>query len=331
MSRTWRQRIIRVLKACKLERFIIGDGPSKKPITLTNRNVYILPTREGMIFVLILLTMLLAAFNYRNNLLFMLTFLLTGLGVVSMLHTWRNLVRLTFQAGRVSPVFAGETVHFQVQLNNTGQRARLNLQLRPDEHGENVQTVITDQPDNDMALLDLPCPATQRGLLDLGRFTISTRFPLGLFRAWSYLDLNMQAIIYPRPGKPAPLPPPEVGHTRDNAQAGEGMDDFKSLREYVPQDSSRHVHWKASARGQGMLTKEFAGEGTVERWLNWNNLANLSTEARLSQLCRWVLDSEQAGERYGLRLPGIEIAPTQGEKHLCHCLRTLALYQVRQQ
>jgi len=329
MSQTWHQRIIRVLKVFNLERFFIGDGPSRKPITLTNRNVYILPTREGIIFVLILLTMLLAAFNYRNNLLFMLTFLLAGLGVVAMLHTWRNLVRLTFQAGRVSPVFAGETVRFQVQLNNTEKRARFNLQLHPDEHGKNVQSIITDQASNDTNLLDLPCPTTQRGLLDLGRFTISTRFPLGLFKAWSYLDLNMQAIIYPRPSKPVPLPPPEAGYAHGTAQAGEGMDDFKSLREYVPQDSSRHVHWKSAARGQGMLTKEFAGEGTIQRWLNWDKLAHLGTEARLSLLCRWVLDSEQSGERYGLRLPHIEIAPARGEKHLYHCLQTLALFQVR--
>ena len=331
MSKIGQQRFIRVLKALKLERFFIGDGPSKKPVTLTSRSVYILPTREGMIFVLVLLAMLLTAFNYRNSLLFMLTFLLTGLGFVAMLHTWRNLVGLTFQAGRASPVFAGEMARFQVQLNNAGQRARLNLQLRPDEHGKKIQTIIADQPGNDTALLDLPCPATQRGLLNLGRFTISTRFPLGLFRAWSYLDLNMHAVIYPRPGKPAPLPPPETGRTRGNAQAGEGMDDFKSLREYIPQDSPQHIHWKASARGQGMLTKEFAGEGAVERWLNWDNLANLGIEARLSQLCRWVLDADKAGERYGLRLPGIEIAPAQGEKHLYHCLQSLALFRVEHQ
>jgi len=317
-----------LITALNLQRFFHGEGPSNQPVTLNSRRVYILPTREGYIFTFVLLAMLLAALNYRNALLYMLTFLITGLGIVAMLHTWRNLTDLTFRAGRVSPVFAGETARFQIQLNNQHERPRLNLHLVPNEHGSGVSKLVVDQPGNDTLLLDLPCPATRRGRLNLGRFTVSSRFPLGLFRAWSFLDLDMQALVYPRPGKPAPLPPPEPGQAKHNAQRGQGMDDFRSLREYVPQDSPRHVHWKAVARGQGMLTKEFSGEGASERWLNWNSLGNMGDESKLSQLCRWVLDADQAGDAYGLRLPGIEIAPGRGESHLYACLKALALFRL---
>ena len=330
MNKARTKLLDRIITALNLQRFFHGEGPIKQPITLTSRRVYILPTREGFIFSLVILAMLLAAFNYRNALLFMLTFLLTGLGIVAMLHTWRNLAGLSFRAGRVAPVFAGDTARFQIQINNQGSRPRLNLHLLPNEHGDHVSTVSMDQPGNDTVLQDLPCPASRRGRLNLGRFTVSSRFPLGLFRAWSYLDLDMQALVYPRPGHPAPMPPPEAGRAKHNVQRGQGMDDFKSLREYVPQDSPRHVHWKAVARGQGMLTKEFTGEGASERWLSWDSLGNLGDETRLSQLCRWVLDADQAGEAYGLRLPGKEILPDRGETHLSRCLQTLALFRIEQ-
>jgi len=330
MSATRTKLSDRIIAALNLQRFFHGEGPSNQPVTLNSRRVYILPTREGYIFALVLMAMLLAAINYRNALLYMLTFLLTGLGIVTMLHTWRNLVGLNFRAGRVSPVFAGDTARFQIQLNNSHERPRLNLHMVPNDHGEGVSKLSIDQPGNHTQLVDLPCPATRRGLLNLGRFTVSSRFPLGLFRAWSFLDLDMQALIYPRPGKPIPMPPPEPGKTKHNAQRAQGMDDFHSLREYVPQDSPRHVHWKAVARGQGMLTKEFTGEGASERWLNWDSLGNMGDESRLSQLCRWVLDADQAGEAYGLRLPGIEIAPDSGEAHLYKCLQALALFRLGQ-
>lgn len=317
----------RLIRALNLQRFFHGEGPTRQPVTLNSRRVYILPTREGFIFALVVLAMLIAAINYRNGLLYLLTFLLAGLGVVAMLHTWRNLTGLTFLAGRVAPVFAGETARFQIQIRNHDRRDRLNLQLLPREHGDGVGKVSLDQPGADASLMDIPCPATRRGRLRLGRFTVSSRFPLGLFRAWAHLDLDMQALVYPRPGKPAPLPPPEPGPAKYDTQRGQGVDDFRSLREYVPQDSPRHVHWKAVARGQGMLTKEFSGEGASERWLSWDSLGNLGIESKLSQLCRWVLDADKAGEAYGLRLPGNEIAPGRGESHLHQCLRALALFR----
>ncbi len=317
----------RLIKVFHLQRFFLGEGPTPQPITLNRRRVYILPTREGLIFALLVLAMLVAAINYKNGLLYILTFLLAGLAVVAMLHTWRNLIGLSFRAGRVAPVFAGETARFQIQINNPDKRHRLNLQLLPNEHGEGVSVVNTDQPANDTILLDLPCPATRRGRFNLGRFTVSSRFPLGLYRAWANLDLDMHALVYPRPAKPAPLPPAEPGRAKQHSQRGQGVDDFRSLRSYVPQDSPRHIHWKAVARGQGMLTKEFSGEGAHERWLSWDSLGNLATEAKLSQLCRWVLDADSIGETYGLRLPGVEIAPNHGESHLSQCLKSLALFR----
>jgi uncharacterized protein (DUF58 family) len=88
------------------------------------------------------------------------------------------------------------------------------------------------------------------------------------------------------------------------------------------------VAWKAVARSQKMLTKQFSGEAASELWLDWAALpAGLDVEARLSRLAGWVLLAERTGALYGLRLPGVELPPGQGESHSGACLRALALWE----
>ena len=155
-----------------------------------------------------------------------------------------------------------------------------------------------------------------------------TRFPLGLFRAWSYIEPAARCLVYPKPERSA-LPPPSA-----EAAAGAlrtqttGNDDFAGLRGYQPSDSPRHVAWKAVARSDVMLTKQFTGEAAAELWLDWRLLpSRMGPEQRLSRLAGWVLAAERAGAHYGLRLPGSEIAPRRGDSHSAACLQALALYQ----
>lgn len=307
------------------QRFFVGEGPSHEPVTLNRRRIFILPSREGLIFVLIVFAMLLAAINYRNGMIYLLTFLLAGLGVVAMLHTYRNMARLRFHAGRVEPVFAGETAQFSIQIHNPTDLDRYALSFLLNQHPDSAE-VTADILARDAVFIHLGCHSQYRGSLPLGRFTVSSRYPLGLFRAWSYLDLAMIGVVYPAPGLPQPLPPNDAGARHESQARVAGVDDFYGLRGYVPEDSPRHVHWKAVARGQGMVTKEFTGGGSSERWLTWEQTEGLATEARLSLLCRWLLDAEHAGDSYGLRLPGVDIFPGQGESQLHECLHALAFF-----
>ncbi len=320
--RDWRQRIIKLMK---IERLFYGEGPSQRPITLNRRRIFILPSGEGVIFGLVLIAMLFAAINYSNGMIYLLTFLLVGLSIVAILHTYRNLTGLRFQAGQVEPVFAGEVAQFSIRVGNPAGRDRFNLSLLLNDHST-PEELFVDIPAHDGCFVQLPCLCCHRGRLSLGRFTVSSRFPLGLFRAWSYLDLDMQAVVYPSPG-PDHLPPPgEQGGQEGGIPSGSGVDDFHALRSYTPQDSPRHVHWKAVARGQEMLTKEFVNLGVRERWFSLDQVMSSNIESRLSQLCRWVLDAEAAGEEYGLRLPGQEIGLGHGALHLHTCLNALALF-----
>ena len=163
--------------------------------------------------------------------------------------------------------------------------------------------------------------------MPLGRVKISSCFPLGLFRAWSWLETGQACIVYPKPGGKLPLPPTSVGNFEDQKGGQNGTDDFIGFRKYRPGDSTRNIAWKALAREQGPLVKRFDGKGAGKLMLDWDDLAHIrDTETRLSQLCRWILRTENEGIHYGLALPGNRIKPGHGELHMHYCLRKLAVY-----
>lgn len=106
------------------QRWLNRRIPPASSVELNQRRVFILPTRQGGAFGLALLVMLLAAINYQNSLAYGLTFLLLSLGVVTILHTYRNLAGLRLTALGADPVFAGERAGFRVRLKACGGRAR---------------------------------------------------------------------------------------------------------------------------------------------------------------------------------------------------------------
>ncbi|MFO7592530.1 MAG: DUF58 domain-containing protein [Pseudomonadota bacterium] len=301
------------------------DRPEHGPVTLGRRRVYIIPTRSGVIFALVLLAMLIGAINYQNSLAFALTFLLTGLAVVSMIHAVRNLYGLQLHGGQPRPVFAGASARFPLNLDNRGGPARYALKVMMDDH----PPITLDLSQDGGQWIELPRHAPHRGYLGAGRITLYTRYPLGLFHAWSYVTLSMRCLVYPRPDDSRGLPHETQQEYGSVGDQGRGSDDFTSLRTYHPGDSLRHVHWKALAREQGLMTKEFGGGITEELWLEWERLGNLGHEARLSRLCRQVLEADRLGLAYGLRLPGIELPIGHGDSHRRRCLETLALFGLK--
>lgn len=304
-----------------LARFLRGIGPESGPVRLDRRRVYILPTRQGLLLGGVLVAILLGAINYDNALAYALVFLLAGLGVVSILHTWRNLLGLRVEAGRCQAVFAGEQARFVIGLHNDTDEARPAVALTAPDGVETVWDVAVG-----LRWVELLRPAPRRGRLRAGRFTLATRFPLGLFRAWSPLELAMDCLVYPAPAPQRGLPPAQPGTEGGGGDGGQGHDDFAALRPYRAGDSLGHVHWKAVAREQGMHTKLFTGEQAQELWLAWELLPGLPVEDRLARLCRWVLEADAAGLAYGLRLPDRSIAPAFGPAQRRRCLEALALY-----
>ncbi|MDD2699965.1 MAG: DUF58 domain-containing protein [Sideroxydans sp.] len=290
-------------------------------VQLNQRRIYILPTRQFFAFAFVLILMLLGDINYNLSLGYVLTFLLATTGGLSMLYAFRNMAQLEVHAGYVEPVFAGEQARFVFHFNNPGSQPRHQIQLHDDDGHETV----FDLPPQLSSPVELALPATQRGWLDSGRLTLYTRFPLGLFNAWSYIHFDVGALVYPRPAPPQALPvaaaPDGNGKTTIR-----GDDDFAGLRNYVPGDAMPRIAWKALAREQGLQVKEFSAQQGQQLWLDWSQLPDIAQERKLELLTRWVLDADAQGLQYGLRLPDGEVLPQHGPSHRAECLRRLALF-----
>ena len=298
--------------------------PEQGTVVLVHRRVYIVPARLGWMFGATLLVLLVGSINYALALGFGLTFLLAGLGLVGMVQTARNLARIAVSVGRAEPVFAGEAAQFRLFLDSRAPFDRPAVLAR---HLGSGAQLVADLPAGGVAEIVLAVPAAKRGWLPLGRVMLETRFPLGLFRAWSYVEPDARCLVYPRPER-SPLPAPSADESSGTlAQQAIGNEDFAQLRSYQRSDSPRHVAWKAVARTGDMMTKQFTGDAAAELWLDWQRLpAGLGLEQRLSRMAGWVLAAERAGAHYGLRLPGVELALGHGDAHGAACLQALALY-----
>ncbi len=305
-----------------LQRFFVGDGKQKAPYLLTRRRVYILPTKQGLAFALLLFIMLLGSINYSNSLGYFLTFLLASLSVVTIFHTYNNLLKLSIGPAICKPVFVDQDASFIVQINNVNRHPRFSIQTFTPQK----LTTIVDLNENSLSTLTIKHIFKQRGLIPLPRFYIESRFPFGLFRAWAIAELDQTQLVYPRPSLHSSLPMKSAGLSEGKKQLELGTDDFKGLRSYAEGDPLQHIHWKSFARHHTLQTKEFSSTTSDELWLNWSETTVSGTELKLSQLTRWVLLAYEANLSYGLRLPDSVIQPNIGKPHLENCLKQLALY-----
>ncbi len=297
------------------------QGTDAMPLTLERRRIYILPTRQGVVFGALLLAMLLASLNYNNSLGLALTFLLAGVGLVTMHFCHRNLLETRIRFAGAAPVFAGEDVWFQIALDRNIATARYNLRLKADQCETDAVDLVSDAN----LTLTLPVATHQRGLFTLQRFGISTTFPLGLFRAWAWVYADLNAVVYPRPADTELSPRSEYEQIGDGGDMAEGDLDFAGLRLFRPGDPPRRIAWKAFARDGQLQIKQFSGSETSPRWIDWDALPGMDMEPRLEQLCQWVVDAQASGRSYGLRLPERVIAPGLGAAHEEQCLTALAM------
>ena len=304
---------------------IARQGVDEFPLRLLRRRLYILPTRAGLGFSAVVFGMLVAALNYGNGTALGIAGLLSGLALVAMHECHRNLLALEIGSIETTSAFAGGRGLVTLALRNDARIARLRVQV---EARGAAQPAIVDLAPNAGARAVLEVPAARRGRLRIERVRISTTYPFGLFRAWTWLAVPLAAIIvFPRPRGSRPLPPPEGALKHSGRSAGGSeLDEWRGLRAFRDGDSPRQVAWKAYARGAPLLVKEYASSGSGERLFDFGRLSGLDGEGRLEQLARWIIDADARGERYGLVLPGGALAPDRGSEHRRCTLTALALY-----
>lgn len=308
-------------KRFQASRFYLGEEAVTGPVTLNHRRIFILPTARGFGFALLMVLLLFIAFVYNNNLVYLLTFLLAGIYVITILHCFKSLSGLIVQEGHCKPVFAGEATGFVIHISNPSDSYRQNLTIAKQESQS-----LTIKP-NSKAQATVYSITQKRGWHEAGTITLSSTFPLGLFRAWSPIRFNLKALVYPK-ASPQEIPFPDVVVAARSKQGfgNKGGDDFTSLHEYQAGDSIKRIHWKAFAKGQGLYSKQYGGESPEEIWLDYEYAPGQNVEERLSQLCRWVIDAEKAGVPYGFSAASLKLAPDCGEAHTRKCLEALALF-----
>lgn len=302
------------------QRWLDRRIPREVQVTLNQRRIFIFLTRQGGLAALVIAALFVGGINYANNLLLAVSFFLASLFVIAIHHTYANLSGLRITAVSASPAFASEEARFLLRLDDAREREHESLLL---EWNGAVVPVAWVNGVQDVAV---PLPTAKRGWFRPPRLRLSSTYPLGLLRAWTWLDLDMAAIVYPHPEASDAMP---TGPGRDGEgerQRRRGHEDFDGLRDFTPGDPLAHISWKHLARGRGLLTKTYASEEIGSDMLDWDALPGLGIETRLSRLAWWVVMLAQQNHAYGLRLPGREIAAGIGIEQRDTCLRALALF-----
>lgn len=288
--------------------------------------VWVVPNRNTTGLIAVLIGMWWAGVSQSNGAAYLLGFVLTAVALISTVHAWANLRGVRLSVDTVRPVFAGEELRVPVRARSAVHRSHFGIGVTAGSGGERL-LLPTISPTEEVSA-EVRALAAERGAFAKLTLRISTRYPLGFFTAWSDLRIAAPHFVYPALAghRPLPIEPTPARSARDGTRV-EG-DDFGGVRAWRAGESQRHIDWKAAARGQPLLVKQWTGEADQTAMLDWALLHDLATEARLSQLAQWVLTAEREGCRYGLRLPGRpEIAPNRGDAHLHECLRALATFQ----
>lgn len=301
------------------------------PRTWPRKNrVYIVPTGFGLVFIAGALIMILVGATYQNNLVNLLAFFMLSLVFIAMIQTHNNLKDVKLEQMLADNGYAGSDFLVTSVIGNPTREIRFNLETKlrkrtPKSIYENFQPLL---PDGTIKLrASYPCD--RRGSYEIHDLKVETVFPLGLFRAWMWMETKTNYFVYPEPKGKRKFP---VGLTSDPVSGvarQRGGDDFYGHRRYQIGDAAGHIDWKARARGRPLLVKEFNDGAPAPILLDWFALEDLETEDRLSQLTAWVDDATRKRIVFGLRLPNLVIPPSTGAQHAQRCLEALAVHGLR--
>ena len=268
-----------------------------------------------------------AASSQNNAPAYLLFFTLAALIAISLLHTFRNIFRLTTQVDSLPPAFAGQEIVVPIEILNDTNKTRYAIELEltgGEAEAERVDALAAGRAER----LSLRLPAPQRGQHQLGPVRLTSRYPFGFFCAAITVPTAQTYLVYPRPAGDPALPSSASRHGQSAAPSQPAEpDEFAGSRAYIPGESQRHIDWKAVARGQPLMTKQFSSDTGGTLYFDFERTAAGDVEGRLSQLTLWIIEAQRSGRTYGVRLPGLDIPPGAGEMHFHRCLGHLALFK----
>lgn len=294
------------------------------PFLKLGREGGIRPTFYGFVYLGMLAALLLGSINHNNNLGYLLTFLLSGLLLVSLRQTWRNVQGIALGSGQSQPAFAGSEARFVLHLPAPRQD-HFGLLFALDAHWP----CPVDLHAGKDRLIELVLPVHRRGLVQCEQLCISSSFPFGLFECRRRIAVELSCLVYPRPIASPPVTEAEGDAPEQGISSRNVGRDFSGISPYRPGDSLMRIHWKSLARGQGLHVTEFDELNSGGSLFSLERIPGADLEYKLSCLCYMVLSAASQGLRYGLLLGGQRIEPARGDRHKHRCLEALALHGVQ--
>ena len=282
------------------------------------------PNRNTVGLIALLIAMWYAGASQNNGAAYLFGFVLTGVALVSMLHASANLRGLQISCGMIEPVFAGESQRIPLVVRAAPGRSHLAVRFKAPESAE-ACTIAEVRGASD-SRVELWVDTPRRGQFEEVQLRVTSLFPLGFFTASFTVVFRRTRWVYPQPKGTHPLPQQPYTLKRRGGGARLEGDDFAGVRPYVPGEPQRHIDWKAAARGQELVIKQWAGEADETLQLRWSDTEGLAHEARISQLACWVTQAERTGRSYALEVPDANVSANRGTAHYHECLRTLAAF-----
>lgn len=296
--------------------------PADASVTLDQSRIFIVPTMQGLLLLVIAALVLLLAINFESALNYALAFWLIAMLWVAVHLTYRNLSGLTISAHNGTLVKVGDTAEVGIKLHAEKSVNRGVIELIHEQWGA-VQAPM----DGNEFIAVLPLQSLRRGPVRPPRFRIESRFPFGLVVAWSNVQIKAQAWAYPEgkklDRKSLSTQQDEEQESMDDHFISQGNEDFHSLRNYVPGDPIQRLHWPGFSRDQ-LLIKTFTDYQSADEFIDWNQFPSVDAEARLAAIAQVAEEFYRQNKPFALRMPGIEISVNKGDDHLNRVHRALA-------
>jgi len=226
-------------------------------------------TREGWIYIGGIIVVALAALNTGNNLLFLILASLIAIILMSGILSSITLSGVEMRLELPEHIFAGQPVRAQVELENEKLTLpSFSLRVEAAKTKKSPAAALLETPvyfpyvpKRERVRQSVPITFARRGAYRQDAFRIVTRFPFGFLQKARRLELPTEALVYPsvEPAHEFFEVLPAFQGALESLNKGRGQDLY-ALRDYVPTDSARHVHWKASARLGSLMVREFARE-----------------------------------------------------------------------
>jgi len=280
-------------------------------------------TRQGVMYLVVNLILLLTAINYSNHNILLVAFFLLSLLAVSLLLAVHHFMGMEITLGEVTSVFLGQEAQlpFMIKLKHSGDALPVEIQAQLNSG----QLLIQDANlcDGELNNLRFGLNPGKRGRHSISKVQVITGFPFGLVRVRQTLIAQRLFWVYP---KPLAAVSRKSGNENHESKQSIDSDDSITLRQYRLGDSVRRIHKKSLTMGKNILVKDVDCQAPQVKWLMWDKLQSLACEKRLQILTQQVLDTDRKGWTYGLSLPNGKISPATGEAHKHNCLRMLAEY-----